>query len=32
MNCGSALDFVSKDQINKNPSESIIEIKAEEIK
>ena len=32
INCGSALDIVSKDQINKKPSESTIEIKAEEIK
>ena len=32
INCGSNLDIVSKDQINKKPSESTIEIKAEEIK
>ena len=32
INCGSDLDIVSKDQINKKPSESTIEIKAEEIK
>ena len=31
INCGSDLDIVSKDQINK-PSESTIEVKAEEIK
>ena len=30
INCGSDLDIVSKDQINK-PSESTIEVKAEEI-
>ena len=33
MNCGSDLQNVSKtDQVNKKPSESIVEIKAEEIK
>jgi len=32
INCGSDLDIVSKDQINKKPSESTIEVKAEEIK
>ena len=32
VNCGSDLDIVSKDQINKKPSESTIEVKAEEIK
>ena len=33
MNCGSDLENVSKtDQVNKKPSESIVEIKAEEIK
>ena len=32
INCGSDLDIVSEDQINKKPSESTIEIKAEEIK
>ncbi len=32
INCGSDLDILSKDQINKKPSESTIEIKAEEIK
>ena len=32
INCGSDLDIASKDQINKKPSESTIEIKAEEIK
>ena len=32
INCGADLDIVSKDQINKKPSESTIEIKAEEIK
>ena len=31
INCGSDLNIVSKDQINK-PSESTIEVKAEEIK
>ena len=32
INCGSDLNIESKDQINKKPSESTIEIKAEEIK
>ena len=32
INCGSNLDIVSKDEINKKPSESTIEVKAEEIK
>ena len=32
INCGSDLDIVSKDQINKKPSESTIEVRAEEIK
>ncbi len=32
INCGSDLDIVSKDEINKKPSESTIEVKAEEIK
>ena len=32
VNCGSDLDIVSKDQINKKPSDSTIDIKAEEIK
>ena len=32
INCGSDLDVVIKDQINKKPSESTIEVKAEEIK
>ena len=32
INCGSDLDIESKDQINKKPSESTIEVKAEEIK
>ena len=32
INCGSNLDVISKDQINKKPSESTIEVKAEEIK
>ena len=32
INCGSDLDIVSKAQINIKPSESTIEIKAEEIK
>ena len=32
INCGSDLNIVSKDEINKKPSESTIEIKAEEIK
>ena len=32
INCGLDLDIVSKDQINKKPSESTIEVKAEEIK
>ena len=32
INCGSDLDIVSKDHLNKKPSESTIEIKAEEIK
>ncbi len=32
INCGSDLDILSKDQINKKPSDSTIEIKAEEIK
>ena len=32
INCGSDLDNVRKDEINKKPSESTIEVKAEEIK
>ena len=32
VNCGSDLDIVCKDVINKKPSESTIEVKAEEIK
>ena len=32
INCGSDLDIASKDQMNKKPSESTIEVKAEEIK
>ena len=32
INCGSDLDIISKDQINKKPSESTIEVRAEEIK
>ena len=32
MNCGSDLGIVSKDQMNIKPSESTIEVKAEEIK
>ena len=32
INCGSDLDIFGKDEINKKPSESTIEIKAEEIK
>ena len=32
INCGSDLDIISKNQINENPSESTIEVKAEEIK
>ena len=33
MNCGADLEVISKsNQINKTPSESIIEVKAEEIK
>ena len=32
INCGSDLDIFDKDEINKKPSESTIEIKAEEIK
>ncbi len=32
INCGSDFDIVSKDQINKKPSESTIEVSAEEIK
>ena len=33
MNCGANLENINKkDQINKNPSESTIEVKAEEIK
>ena len=32
INCGSDLDIFSKDPINKKPSESTIEVKAEEIK
>ena len=32
INCGYDLDIVSKDQINKKPSESTIEVRAEEIK
>ena len=32
INCGSDLDIEIKNQINKKPSESTIEVKAEEIK
>ena len=32
INCGSDLNIISKNQINENPSESTIEVKAEEIK
>ena len=32
INCGSDLNIVSKDEINKKPSESTIEVRAEEIK
>ena len=33
MNCGSNLEYINeKDELNKKPSESTIEIKAEEIK
>ena len=32
INCGSDLDIVSKDEIYKKPSESTIEVRAEEIK
>ena len=32
INCGSDLDIISEDQRSKKPSESIIEVSAEEIK
>ena len=32
INCGSDLDIVNKDEIYKKPSESTIEVRAEEIK
>jgi len=32
INCGSDLNIVSKDEINKKPGESTIEVRAEEIK
>ena len=32
LNCGSNLDNISKNQLNNKPSESTIEVKAEEIK
>jgi len=32
MNCGADLENISKNQLGKNPSESTIEVEAEEIK